>query len=199
MPPADDYVLDELDRAGPARGKRPICATEDIVPYRGTTVRYEVPASVHRAFVPRLTRFETIVEEIGVEVYGRKPRLLHHAGGYMCRTSWRGRMSEHAFGNALDIAGFSFPALSKTDLAKAKERGLELPAKARRGFRIDVGPTWQSGSDPLAKRFFARLLERTRAEPDLFRGMIGPPDPSHTTHLHLDAGPWAFSRYSPPA
>jgi hypothetical protein len=198
--PADDYELDALDRSGPGRGKKPSCEHDAIVAYRGKTVRYEVPASVHRAFIPRLERFEEVVAEVGMEVYGRAPKVLHHAGGYMCRTSWRGRMSEHAFGNALDVGGFTFAPIGKSELAELKARGIELPAAQRRGFRIDVGETWRatSPSHAGAKRFFALLLERVRARQDVFRGMIGPPDPAHTTHLHLDAGPWTFSRYAPP-
>jgi hypothetical protein len=161
-------------------------------------VHYEVPASVHRAFVERLARFEEVVTEVAVEVYGRAPKVLHHAGGYMCRTSWRGRLSEHAFGNALDVGGFTFGAITKDDLGHLRERGVELGAAERRSVRIGVGDTWRANGGANAKRFFALLLERVRARDDVFRGMIGPPDPAHTTHLHLDAGPWAFSRYEPP-
>jgi hypothetical protein len=198
--PADDYELDALDRTGPGRGKKPSCEHEAIVAYRGKTVRYEVPASVHRAFIPRLERFEEVVAEVGLEIYGRAPKVLHHAGGYMCRTSWRGRMSEHAFGNALDVGGFTFAPIGKSELAALKERGIELSPAERRGFRIDVGETWRATAPAHAdaKRFFALVLERVRARHDVFRGMIGPPDPAHTTHLHLDAGPWTFSRYAPP-
>lgn len=196
--PSDPYELDDLDRSGPERGKKPTCARDAIVPYAGKAIHYEVPASVHRAFVERLGRFEQLATEVAIEVYGRAPKLLHHAGGYMCRTSWRGRMSEHAFGNALDVGGFTFGAIAKDDLAKLRERGVELSASERRAFRIGVGETWRANGAANAKHFFALLLERVRARDDVFRGMIGPPDPAHTTHLHLDAGPWAFSRYLPP-
>jgi hypothetical protein len=196
--PVDDYELDELDRSGPERGVKPSCDRDSIIAYRGKAVRYEVPASVHSAFAPRLARFEELVVEVATEVYGRAPKLLHHAGGYSCRTSWRGRMSEHAFGNALDVGGFTFGAIGKDDLARLRERGVTLDAAQRRAFRIDVGDTWRPNGAPHAKRFFAILLERVRARRDVFRGMIGPPDPAHTTHLHLDAGPWSFSRYAPP-
>jgi hypothetical protein len=195
---SDSYELDDLDRAGPERGKKPTCAHDAIVAYGGKTVRYDAPASVHRAFVERLAKFEELVAEVAIEVYGRAPKLLHHAGGYMCRTSWRGRLSEHAFGNALDVAGFTFGAISKDDLAKLRDRGIELGASERRTFRIGVGETWRPTGGANAKHFFAVLLDRVRARDDVFRGMIGPPDPAHTTHLHLDAGPWAFSRYLPP-
>ncbi|MBX3188327.1 MAG: extensin family protein [Labilithrix sp.] len=197
-PARADYALDALDREGPEQGKKPVCSREDLVTYRGTTLKYAAPASVHRAFAERLARFEKIVEEVAIEVYGRAPSRLHHAGGFMCRTSWRGRMSEHAFGNALDVAGFSFTAMSKADLARAKARGLDLEASRRRAFRVDVGDTWRENGKADAKRFFALLLARTRPRHDLFRGIIGPPDPAHTTHLHLDAGRWAFSRYVSP-
>lgn len=195
---SDPYELDDLDRSGPERGKKPTCAHDAIVAYGGKTVKYDVPASVHRAFVERLARFEEVVAEVATEVYGRAPKLLHHAGGYMCRTSWRGRLSEHALGNALDVGGFTFGAISKDDLAHLRDRGIELPASERRAFRIGVGETWRASGPLSSKRFFALLLERVRARRDVFRGMIGPPDPAHTTHLHLDAGPWAFSRYVAP-
>jgi hypothetical protein len=199
--PKDDYELDDLDRSGPPRGRKPSCEQGALVSYRGSSLRYDVPASVHRAFVARLARFEEVAAEVAREVYGRAPTRLHHAGGYMCRVTWRGRLSEHSLGNALDVSGFSFAPIAKADLTALRERGIELAPADRRAFRIDVGETWRAtgSSHASARRFFALLLARVRARSDVFRGMIGPPDPAHTTHLHLDAGRWSFSRYEPPA
>src|SRR4051812_37208989 len=69
--PGDAYELDELDRSGPERGKKPLCTRDAIVAYRGTALHYEAPASVHRAFTVRLARFEEVVREVAIEVYGR--------------------------------------------------------------------------------------------------------------------------------
>jgi hypothetical protein len=195
---APDYVLDDHARVAPIGKGHPVCSHDDFVTYRGVAFRYEVPATIHAAFAARLTRFEEVVRDVAIEVYGRAPKLLHHAGGFSCRITKRGRLSEHALGNALDVAGFTFAPLTKAETARLRELGTELPAAQRRGFRIDVGPSWAPAGPAHAKRFYAMLLQRVRARDDVFRGMIGPPDPEHRTHLHLDAGPWAFSRYELP-
>jgi hypothetical protein len=41
---------------------------------------------------------------------------------------------------------------------------------------------------------FFRALETALRQSDVFRGMLGPADPRHTTHLHLDMGPWPYER-----
>ena len=81
------YELDRLDRAPPARGAKPVCNRNDLVTYGGGAVRYAAPATVHPAFAERLLRFERVVREVAIEIYGRAPRLLHHDGAYACRTS----------------------------------------------------------------------------------------------------------------
>src|SRR5688572_17222798 len=111
---AKSYALDDVDRSPPARGRAPTCPTTELVTYRGTNLPYDAPLTVHPAFAEPLSRFESIAREVGVEVYGRAPRLVHHDGAFACRTTytWR-RWSEHAFGNAVDIEGFSFPAAAR--------------------------------------------------------------------------------------
>jgi|GEM_PF-3795380 len=192
------YELDALDRAAPAPKTKPTCSTTSLVAYRGTTVKFEAWATVHPAFRARLQRFEEVARDVGIEVFGRAPKLLHHAGAYACRTTERGRMSEHAFGNALDVEGFSFPPLAKADGARLDERGIKLSPRQRGAMRLAVSEAWRPASSPETKRFFALLLERLRARDDVFRAVIGPPAKGHSTHLHLDAGPWRFDRYELP-
>ncbi len=191
-PKAPEYELDPRDRSPPARDpkKPPACDTSDLVEYRGLVLRYDAPVRVHPAFVERLIRFERVVREVALEVYGRAPRLLHHGGAFSCRTTATGRRwSEHAFGNALDVEGFSFEPLGRA----ASSRSDIEPAR-RPAFRVRVGPAWASEGRSIDKRFFSTLIERLRARRDVFRGIIGPPDPAHTTHLHLDVGPWSYAR-----
>jgi hypothetical protein len=193
------YELDGLDRVPPPRGGVPDCPRADLVTYRGLVLRYDAAVTVHPAFAERLIRFERLVREVGVEVYGRAPKTLHHGGAFACRTTKSGRMlSEHAYGNALDIEGFSFEPIAKADLERASARGLELAAAQKRAFRVRVGDTWRADGPEHAKRFFARLLERLEERDDIFRAVIGPPDPGHPEHLHVDVGRWAYKRYASP-
>jgi hypothetical protein len=193
------YALDAVTRDVPPKGSAPACPKEDLVTYRGTNLRYDAPVTVHRAFPDRLARFETIAKEVGIEVFGRAPKTLHSGGAFACRTTKSGRyLSEHALGNALDVEGFSFEPIAKNDLGVFTAKGGTLDARARGAVRVRVGSAWRDGGSPLEKQFFARLLERLRAEDDVFRAMIGPPDPSHVGHLHFDVGQWAYARYQDP-
>lgn len=177
----DEYALDSRDRSAPANGKVE-CTPDELVTYRGRALPYAAPVRVHPSFADRLERFERAASEVGVEIYGRAPSKLHHGGGYACRTMPSGRYSEHAFGNALDLEGFSFAAAGK----------------GKPALRIRVADAWREGGDPKAKQFFARLLERLAERDGVFRAIVGPPDPSHRDHLHLDMGPWSYSRYASP-
>lgn len=179
-PRQGSYPLDARDRSAPNDGTVQ-CKPAELVMYGGADIRYATPAQVHPSFTERLERFERIAREVGIEVYGRAPTTLHHAGAYSCRTMPSGRYSEHAFGNALDLEGFSFAA-----------------AEGQPEIRIHVRETWREDGSPDAKRFFARLLERLEERDDVFRAIVGPPAETHEDHLHLDMGPWAYSRYAPP-
>jgi hypothetical protein len=178
---AGAYALDGRDRSRPADGKV-ACTPDELVTYRGSELRYAVPVQVHPSFTARLERFERIARDVGIEVYGRAPKTVHHGGAYACRAMPSGRYSEHAFGNALDLEGFSFAAAGK----------------GRPAVRIRVADAWSEKGSPQAKRFFALLLERLDDRDDVFRAIVGPPDPSHRDHLHLDMGPWSYSRYASP-
>lgn len=93
-------------------------------------------------------------KEIGSDVTG-----VGQASAYVCRTRHgRSKMSEHAFGNALDISRFSFAD----------------------GSTADVGPV------PGEKQ--GRFLAAVRAAAcGPFKTVLGPgSDPDHATHFHLD-------------
>ena len=95
-PKRDPYPLDELSRKVPAKG--PIkCPKLKLISHLGTHVKYHKPVTVHPAFKQRLIRFEKLVEEVAVEIYGRPPQHIRHLGTYNCRRIGGNReeLSEH--------------------------------------------------------------------------------------------------------
>lgn len=192
--PRDQYELDSVERIADEPG-RPDCDTESLVRYRGDKIRYRRSVRVHSAFVPRLGRFESLVTQLAIEHYGRAPRRLRHRGAYNCRVA-RGRrlrISEHAFGNALDLQGFEFPALPRG------EEGPEgMPRRMRRAFTMTVLEHWtpRRARDAYHAEFLHRLTDTLRGRSDIFRGIVGPPRPRHRDHLHLDVSPWRYAMYS---
>lgn len=193
-PDFGSYPLDALSRVLPDGFRRFRCPTEDMVTYRGSTVRFWLPAAMHRAFVPYVQRLEAIAREVSIEVYGRAPYRLSHMGAYVCRRM-RGRaevISEHALGNAIDLRGFDFlPARADEPLPEG------APPSLSRYFRTTVEEHWEAreGTAAYHARFFSRLRERLEAEPELFGVMLGPSYPAHDKHLHLDRAPIRFVRF----
>jgi hypothetical protein len=198
-PPADvPHALDDVRRRLP-EGEAVDCEAVTLIEYGGTHIEYNREGEVHPEFAKRLERFEEVVVDVALEVYGRAPVRLEQRSLFRCRrtTSGSGRVSEHAFGNAIDVAAFDFP-----ELPEGADAPPDLPEELRDGFRIDVGthfhPATDSAIDLRHAQFFHRLMEQLEARPDIFRGMIGPPDAGHETVLHLDAGPWRYQRYDLP-
>ncbi len=191
--PSDHHPLDETERFLERPG-RPDCDTGVLVHYAGSKIRYRRRVRVHPAFVTRLERFEALVERVAQAHYGRAPRRLIHRGAYNCRAARgrRARISEHAFGNALDLQGFEFPRLSRD-----VEGPEGMPRRMRRGFRITVLEHWgpRRRRDRYHADFFHRLADEI-TQGTIFRGIVGPPRPRHRDHLHLDASPWRYAMYS---
>jgi hypothetical protein len=198
----DPYELDEVSRAPSDSARPPACEPEKLRIYRGAHVRWEPPVTLAPPFEERVARFERLVAEVGERVYGRAPSRILNAGAYACRAVEHrpDRLSEHALGNALDVTGFRFPALPPDALATAGTATTSgLPPPLRRGFTITV--TRDLAAPPrsadLASRqhreFFEQLLAELRRA-RIFRGMLGPTDPRHQTHLHLDMGLGSYER-----
>lgn len=103
-----------------------------------------------------------VVTPAAKEEFGAEPKSISQASAYVCRPRHGGgKMSEHAFGNALDIASF---ALSD-------------------GTKVEIGPT------PPDKQ--AKFLDKVRAAAcGPFKTVLGPgSDPDHELHFHLDLEP----------
>jgi hypothetical protein len=95
--------------------------------------------------------------------FGAGLKSVSQASAYVCRPRHNGeKMSEHAFGNALDIAGFTL-----TD-----------------GKKIDIEPAPELES---VKKFLADLR---KAACGPFKTVLGPgSDADHELHFHLDLEP----------
>lgn len=181
------YPLDGVPRVVSPKG-RVECPSLPMVRYRGKHIRYHKPVLVYRGFREHLERFEEIVAETAVEVYGRKPRRIRHLGTYNCRRirkypEW---LSEHALGNAIDVEGFDFGRARKGERKAAPHRRL------RRGFRVRVKRHWERkrGVAAIHARFLRELTERLVAEKNLFRVLLGPAFPGHRDHFHFDMSPY---------
>lgn len=184
--PEDRYPLDAHPRTvaaiGPLR-----CPSEDIVRYAGEFVPYARPVQVHRAFRERLRAFEGIVRDVAVAHYGRAPRRILHLGALACRRirgypTW---LSEHALGNAIDIAGFEFGPVP------ARLRARVAPA-LRGPLQVSVLEHWEArrGAAAAHAAFLHALADALVERPDVFRVLLGPAYPGHANHLHLDVGPY---------
>jgi hypothetical protein len=188
----DAYALDPIDRFIDTGGHI-ACDSTGLVNHRGQLVPYQGIVRVDPAFRERLVRFEQVVIDVATEVYGRSPARVRHLGAYVCRPTRNrsSRMSEHALGNAIDIAGFDF--------ARAKKQqplAVGLPSELRGPFQIRVARHWNPrGDKPVAAvhaHFLHELADRLSDRSDIFRGMIGPSRSDHSDHFHLDMSPWRY-------
>ncbi|MEM1306010.1 MAG: extensin family protein [Pseudomonadota bacterium] len=89
-------------------------------------VRFMPPVELTCDMVPAIGRWlQDSVQPAAAKAFGGPVRALRGVGGYACRNrngAKRGRLSEHAFGNALDIATFVVGG-----------RGVRQPRKQGRG------------------------------------------------------------------
>jgi hypothetical protein len=180
----DRYELDDQNRTVAKTGKL-TCPDAGLTRYAGTVVRLDRPAVVHAAFAERLKKFEAIVRDVAIEHYGRAPTRMRHLGTLACRRirgypTW---LSEHALGNAIDIAGFDFPAAS----AALRKSNREIPGPA---FRVSVLDHWQANPTSRHGLFLHALAKKLVDSPEVFRVLLGPAYPGHKNHFHFDMGPY---------
>ena len=184
-PPAQaPYPLDTIPREAPRTGDLP-CPKIERVAYRGDVVRYQPEVWVNTAFRGRLTAFERVVRDVGVEVFGRAPERIVHLGGYGCRRmrEHSGWLSEHALANAIDVEGFDFGHLPKDAVLPAG-----LPPVFANAFPVRVLSHWgkRSGYAAIHARFLRTLVLKLIARDDVFRVLLGPGYPGHANHFHFD-------------
>ena len=180
--PLDTFELDNLSREIPERGKF-TCPEIDVVSYRGKVIKLQKPVRLHQAFIERVQRFEQVVREVAIRVYGRAPRAMRHLGGYVCRRmkTYPNLLSEHAVGDAIDVEGFDFGSATKAERAAA-------PKGLRGSFQISIERHWTAtrGTGAVHARFLRELADALIARDDIFRVMLGHSYPDHQNHFHLD-------------
>ena len=181
------YPLDDVSRETPPRG-RPRCPKVPLVLYRGEHIKYHKPTRVHPAFKERLVRFEEVVKQVSIEIYGRPPHKIRHLGTYNCRRigGYPNLLSEHSFGNGIDIASFSFSRLKR-----GEKLPQGVPQSLKRAFRVDMLKHWNAKriAKGLHQRFLHTLGHRL-IESKIFRVLLGPAFPGHKNHFHLDNAPY---------
>lgn len=195
--PLEPIALDAIPRQL-AEGQKFACPAVDKERYGGTLMKLSPVALVNAEFAARLAKFEAVVRDVAVEVYGRAPRKLITLGTYNCRPirlypNW---ISEHGLANAIDIAGFVFPAATKAErklLAKDAPRGLAG------AFTITVEKHWKGGKGlaALHRTFLLRLTEELVKRTDIFRMILGPGYPGHHNHFHFDLSPYRMVEVVP--
>lgn len=183
----DPYPLDHVSRETSPRG--PVrCPKLPLVTYRGEHLKYHKPVRVHPAFKERLARFERLVIEVALEVYGRPPQKIKHLGTYNCRRigGYPNLLSEHSFGNGIDIASFRFSRLKRGAQLKSG-----LPKSLRRAFTVDMLKHWSAPrAGGGAHQRFLHTLGRRLIASKIFRVLLGPSFPGHKNHFHLDNAPY---------
>ncbi|HEY6633260.1 MAG TPA: extensin family protein, partial [Rhizobiaceae bacterium] len=103
-----------------------------------------------------------VVSPAAEKAYGQKLKSISHASAYVCRPrAGTQKLSEHAFGNALDIASFTLSS----------------------GAVVGVEPH----PDAKAAGFFGEVR---RAACGPFKTVLGPgSNADHAEHFHLDLAP----------
>lgn len=140
------------------------CALSEGVALRQAGSAIEPPATLSCPLALRLSEFdERVIQPAAQRHFGRPVTLVRQIGAYSCRMrTGGGRLSEHASGRAIDIAGFEIAG----------------------GPRIAVKGDWR---DPGPRGAFLR--EVALAACQWFSVVLTPNhDTWHADHLHLDLG-----------
>ncbi len=157
------------------------CHIANPVRLSGRSPAWNRPGVLSCEMARRLVEFEDeVVQPLAQRYFGQGVRRLNHYGTYDCRTrrnaasvaaarmgtSRGGRLSEHAMGRAIDVAGFQLDD----------------------GTEISVRRDWWSGG---SRGQFLRAL--ARASCDRFSVVLTPNhDRLHRDHIHLDIGPYTL-------
>ena len=142
------------------------CHVDTAVRVTRLDVALNRPATMSCALAARLDDFErNVVQRLALQDLGHPVDRIEHLGAYSCRrTSGRtDRLSEHAFGLAIDIAGF----------------------RLADGTEISVERDWWT---PGPKRDFLHHLAASAC--GMFSVVLTPSsNRDHFNHMHFDIGP----------
>lgn len=128
----------------------------------GSGVALQPEAVMNCATAEASARFvKDVVAPAAQDIFGETLTSITHASAYVCRPrNGTQKLSEHAFGNALDIASFSLSG----DITVAVE---PAPPEKNAAF---LGKVRSAACGP-------------------FKTVLGPGVPDHSEHLHLDLAP----------
>jgi len=171
--PRSAECLDSLDEAGidyaPAaiEASTSACLVDNPVRIRKAEIAWNPAGTVSCGFALRLDIFtREVAEPLAEHYFGSPIRSLRQFGTYACRreTGSKGRMSEHAVGLAIDLAGF--------ELAD--------------GRFVSVEQDWRR---PGPKREFLHAFAQAACQ--RFSVVLTPDsNRDHFNHIHIDAGPY---------
>ncbi len=173
-PPAADPALDcfaALERTGAAFERRNTvqtregCRVDEAVMLERATIPLSRPALMTCPLAHALLAFEReIVQPAAMRHFGKPVVQIVHYGSYVCKpqTGRASRLSEHAFGRALDVGGFELEGKTMVNVRQHwTDRG------SRGAFLRDV-------AQGACRHFNIVLTPKT--------------DAAHANHLHLDIG-----------
>ena len=147
------------------------CGAEQVVRYR------KGPGGISWGGKPKVTcgvalamaRLETIVQEEAEREFSRPVKRIKHMGTYNCRemANYPGWVSEHSYGNAIDIKYFELRG------------GKKIPV---------LGEYPKDGAEPKnAKARFLKQVARRLYDEKVFSVVLTPSfDRAHRNHFHLD-------------
>ncbi|HEX8570180.1 MAG TPA: extensin family protein [Caulobacteraceae bacterium] len=157
----------------PERSEGEFCALQDVVTVRGgtTPLRPGSPVMTCSAALSFALWERHSLQPAAREILGSEVAAIDHYGTYACRRIYgqgTGRPSEHAFANALDVAGF----------------------RLRDGRRITVAADWEDEGEE--GRFLRSVRDGACRS---FGAVLGPEyNAAHRDHLHLDRGRYRVCR-----
>jgi hypothetical protein len=171
MPPAEISCRQRLRELGAAFDDRPVESSEDgcSLPYPmsvrslGKGVALEPEGLMNCAMAEAATNFtKDVIAPVARREFGTDLTSISQASAYVCRPrNGTTKLSEHAFGNALDIARFGLSDGKAVDV---------IPRPEEREARF-LGAVRKAACGP-------------------FKTVLGPgSDADHETHLHLDLAP----------
>jgi len=143
------------------------CGIATAVSLRGNTAPLNRPVTVNCGLALALDDFERgVMQPAARRHFGQPVTRIHHLGAYVCRgrSGNAGRLSEHAFGRAIDLYAFE---LADGRIVRVPDHWHD---RGRRG---------------------AFLHEIARGACGVFGVVLTPNhDADHHDHLHFDIGPW---------
>ena len=145
------------------------CGIDTAISLAHSVAALNRPARMSCGLALVLNDYErAVVQPAAWAHFGQPVVRLHHVGAYVCRgrSGNAGRLSEHAFGRAIDIIAFE---LLDGTLIRVADHW--WGAGARSAFLQDVGRG--------ACRHFTVVLTPNH-------------DRAHRDHFHLDVGPWTL-------